>query len=260
MNKSLKPNDIRITYQEALRKFKLILWRVKTGGTPVYEVRTYPINNRCGVEVAIKSVAHGSALWQHTDSWHTALIYIEAGKGIRFSREVLDLIATGVNSEAQFRNSWIAKNGNKEIGFFPRPKYSRTSVSRRSQSSYIVADQAKENPESKILGSLKRNITHRTHLISSQTTGIENHKGFLIDYDGWLNTMPMKNFEDSVLELTKKQDIIWTANVWRASDGLHLKYVMYDKNFQIVAQKEWVDDRWTYIWYVDKGQTKLISN
>lgn len=255
-----KKKDLRIDYSEALEKFQDILIRLHAGATPVYEVRSYPINNLSGIKVALSSVRHGAVVWQHTDKWHTCAIYIEQGKGINYSREYLDLIATGVDNKEKFKEAWREKNGNKLKGFFPKPSYSKTSASRRYQKSYIVADRSHENKNSHIKGSFKENLTHRTHLISARTTGIENHKGLLIDYDSWLNMVPMNKFEEQVLKKTQDMDIIWTTTVTIVANGLHLQYMIYNRNFELILKAGWTDDRWTYFWYIDKGQTKLSSN
>ena len=141
------------------------------------------------------------------------------------------------------------------MGTFPTVKVSKTSEIRHAQASYIVADFNKRpNPNSQIPKMDGAKTTHRTHLISAQTTGIENHKGLLIEYDGWLNMYPMNQFEQEMLDLSKTQDIIWIAQVYQASDGLHLRYLIYNARWKLLHQKEWVDDRWTYVWYFDPEQ------
>lgn len=243
-------------YVWAERKFLEVLNAVKEGATDVYEVRSIPLTNKENMKKMIDSTPHNSALWQHTDQYHVAMIYIERGKGQRFNRSLLDLIGSGIDTKEKFKREWRKRNGNND-GYFPKVSKSSTSQNRMRQSSYIVADLNKgANPKSKIQGHDGNTTTHRTHLISAQTTGIENNKGLLIDFDGWLNMKPLNDFETQVLEMTKFQDIIWTATVWRAMDGLHFRYLMFDSSWRVVASHEWVDDRWTYLWYYDDEQVK----
>lgn len=250
-----------ISYDDAYGRFERYLNFAKQGATTVYEVRSFAINNPIGVKRALGQVPEGSAIWQHTDKWHTAAIYIKKGCGRKFSRQVMNLFSHGIVTEDKFKQAWIDTNGMYEMGVFPKVPGDYTAGVRRQQESYIVSDNNSENLSSKIPGSFNRNRTHRTHLISAQTTGIESHKGLLIDFDGWLNSNPMNQFETAVLDLTENQDVIWTANIWidEKDHLLHWRYVMYDKDFKIAAQKEWVDDRWTYIWRYDKGQDKLTK-
>lgn len=250
-----------ITYNQALEKFEKYLAFYKAGATPVYEVRSIAINNRVGVRRVLNAVEKGSAVWQHTDKWHTAAICIQKGYGRKFSRQVLNLFKHGVTDKESFEKAWVKQNNAFDLGVFPRAPGSFTSQIRKQQTSYIVYDKNQgENKLSKITGSYEKNQVHRTHLISSQTTGIEKNKGLLIDYDGWLNSNPMNQFETKILDLSDDQDIVWTANVWRdRNNDLHFKYVMYDKNYHKIAEKEWIDDRWTYLWYFDNGQDELTK-
>lgn len=250
-----------IPYRKALKRFLQFLAFARAGATPVYEVVSYPINNVEGVKKALHSVPTGAAVWQHTDKWHTAAIYIKAGYGRKFSRQIINLFAHGITSEEDFKRIWIEQNGEYELGVFPKSSGSYPTASRKKQASYIVVDKNKpENEDSKIEGSFQTNQVHRTHLISAQTTGIEQNKGLLIDFDGWLNTNPMNQFETRMLNLAKHQDLVWTANVWIGKDEyLHFKYQMYDKNYKLIEEEEYIDDRWTYLWYYDQGQDKLSS-
>lgn len=252
-----------ISYDQALDKFIYYLEFAQEGATTVYEVKSFPINNLMGIKMALSQVPDGSAIWQHTDKWHTAAIYIKAGQGHKFNRKVMNLFSHGITSEAKFQQAWIQENGEYDKGVFPKCKGDYTSSVRKYQASYIVvAENIPENQNSKIVGSLPRNRPHRTHLISAQTTGIENHKGLLIDFDGWLNMNPMNQFELSVLDISEKQDVVWTANIWIDENDhlLHWLYQMYDANYNLIARKEWVDDRWTYIWRYDRGQDKLTKD
>lgn len=245
----------KYNYEWALERFNETLASVKNGlATDVYEARSLPLNNVKNMKKTLNTVPKGSAVWQHTSKWHVAMIYIQKGQGQRFNRSLLDLIASGVNTPAKFKQAWLKKNGGN-MGTFPTVKVSKTSEIRHAQASYIVADFNKRpNPNSQIPKMDGAKTTHRTHLISAQTTGIENHKGLLIEYDGWLNMYPMNQFEQEMLDLSKTQDIIWIAQVYQASDGLHLRYLIYNARWKLLHQKEWVDDRWTYVWYFDPEQ------
>lgn len=248
-----------VSREFALNKFRRVLDNVKKGGTSVREVVTIPLNNIADIKKIFSIVPHHTAIWKHNDKVHFAGIYIERGKGFSYSREYLDLISDGVNTDKKFLDLWNNTNGNKLVGVIPKTRHQATKTSRQKHESYIVADvKYGINRKSIIRGSLgndKEGID-RTHLISSQITGIENHKGLLIDYDSWLNRTPMNKFESDVLNMTKYRDIIWTALVWQNHKGLHLKYTMYDSNYNVIATRQWTDDRWRYIWRYDAYQVK----
>lgn len=247
----------KITKQWALQRFEKVIDNLDVE-TPIYEVQSIPMNDLHGIQWAISQVPHNTALWQHTDAWHTVAYYIDRGQGYRFNREILDLISSGVDTESKFDRAWDSYNNFSRMGYFPRSRSSKTSSSRMSQKSYIVADLSRGcNPRSKIKGRFTKNMIHRTHLISSQITGIESHKGLLIDFDGWLNAKPLNDFERSVLQYTKTHDIIWVANVWHSNKGLHFQYTMYNPDWTIYKRQEWIDDRWTYLWWIDDGQDSL---
>lgn len=250
-----------ISYTDALKRFQQFLAFARVGPTVVYEIVSYPLNNIEGIKKALESVPKGSAVWQHTDKWHTAATYIKAGYSRKFNRQVINLFAHGITTKDDFRRVWEEQNGDYELGVFPKAAGSYSSEIRKKQASYIVADRNRpENSDSKIPGSFINNQVHRTHLISAQTTGIEQNKGLLIDFDGWLNTNPMNQFETKMLNLAKHQDLVWTANVWIGQDEyLHFKYQMYDKNYKLIDKAEYIDDRWTYLWYYDQGQDKLTK-
>lgn len=251
-----------ITYEEALKRFMTYLKFAEEGATPVYEVRSFAINNLAGIKTALGQVPLGSVVWQHTSKWHTAGIYIKKNNGRKFSRQVINLFSHGVTNEKAFKELWIATNGAYERGVFPKCKGDYPATVRKSQLSYIVAAQnIPENLKSKIPGTFHKNQVHRTHLLSAQTTGIESHKGLLVDFDGWLNVNPMNQFETKILNLTTQQDIVWTANLWIDENDhlLHWLYQMYTGNYDLIAKKEWIDDRWTYIWRYDKDQDKLAN-
>lgn len=248
---------IKFTKKQAIERFSEQLKSIDEGATPIYEVRTFPIDTLLGAQKAIGSVEKGSAIWQHTTSWHTAMIYIEKGRGYRFNRDMLDLVASGIDDIEKFEELWDSVNEGLETAYFPKTTKKKTSSMRMGQASYIVSDFNKGEKEESKLGSLTKNNTHRTHLISVQVTGVERHKGLLIDYDGWLNMNAIKRFETEILKKSTVMDLIWTTNIWLDAAGLHWKYVIYDGNWMVVKEQEWTDDRWHYIWYYDKGQDLL---
>lgn len=256
---SYNPNagKTKINFNEAWYKINRTLRHIRNNGvTEVYEVTSYSLNNLDNLKRLIKELPIRSVGWQHTDVWHTATIYIPKGKGAWYSRNILDLIDAGFGNKDKFKELWYLRNGDSYYGYFPKISTSTTSNVRAQQSSYIVCDRAQPpNLQSKIPGT--SDFVDRTHLISSRITGIENHKGLLIDFDGWLNKNPLKKFETWTLQQTFKQDIIWYVKIWKLNDGLHWKYIMYDKHFQKIKEFECVDDRWSYLWFYDPGQDQF---
>ena len=253
---------MKYTLDEALEKFEkqLTTYFFYPNNLKSVEITDYKINTFLGMQRAINAYEKNVPLWQHSKEWHTAMIYIYQGNGFQFNRNMLDLIRNGINSSEKFVESWKETNNGEWYGIMPRTTNSVTSSERRKQASYILANLNKEpNPNSK-LGSIYKNIPHRTHLISSQVTGIENDKGLLIDYDGWLNSIPMNRFETEILEETERRSLVWVANVWRENDGLHLKYTIYNTDWTIYREQEWIDDRWEYVWRYDGYQTNLTDS
>lgn len=246
-----------ITLAFATKKFNNVLENVNKLGNPVREVVSLPLESDKNIQLALEQVPEHTALWQHTPLWHTALIYIPKRTGRAYGRDVLDLIATGIDSEEKFISAWNEFNEGKSKGFFPKTNLSITANSRKRQQSYIVADlSAGPKPDSK-LPHLGDDAVDRTHLISAQTTGIENNAGLLIDYDGWLNRTPMNAFEDKCLDLSHMQDIIWRAFIYQSEEGLVWEYHIYDSNFNEIRNAQWVDDRWHYFWKYDDYQGRI---
>ncbi|EDP6423498.1 hypothetical protein FVI60_08945 [Campylobacter jejuni] len=244
-----------ISREFALKKFNNVLKNVRYGGTPIREVISVSLDTLDNIKKVITMLPPHTAIWQHNMNYHFVAIYIEKGRGYSYSRDFLDLISDGVDTEEKFLDAWESINGSKEIGKIPKTQHQATKTSRQKQSSYIVADVgAGENKQSKIEGKLNGNGVDRTHLISSQITGIENHKGLLIDYDSWLNRIPINKFEIQALKISNYRDIVWTTMVYQKSDGLHFKCIIYNENFEILMQNEWIDDRWKYIWKFDAYQ------
>lgn len=248
-----------ITLAFAKRKFGQVLENINNFGNPIREVVSIPLTKEENVQLALAQVPEHTALWQHTPAWHTAVIYIPKRQGRTYGRDMIDLIATGIDSEEKFIEAWKEFNGEKNRGLFPKTGVSVTANSRKRQKSYIVADLGKgPNPNSR-LPHLDKDNVDRTHLISAQTTGIENNPGLLIDYDGWLNRTPMNSFENKCLDLSYMQDIIWRAFIYQSDSGLVWEYHIYDSNFKEVRSAKWVDDRWSYIWRYDDYQEKILT-
>ncbi|WP_294604512.1 hypothetical protein [uncultured Lactobacillus sp.] len=249
----------KVSFDKAWHKISRTLKHIKhDGATEVYEVTSYPLNNLDNLQRLVKELPIRSVGWQHTDAWHTATIYIPKGTGFWYSRNILDLIDGGFGNKDKFKELWEEKNGDSYYGYFPKIPTSTTNNIRLQQSSYIVCDKAQPpNPQSKIPGEISDGFVDRTHLISSRVTGIENHKGLLIDFDGWLNKNPLNRFETWALQRTFRQDIIWYVQIWKSNDGLHWKYIMYDNNFDKLKELECVDDRWSYLWFYDPGQDRF---
>lgn len=247
-----------ISKEQAIHRYTGVLNNLKNGGTKVYEVRSFAMNTDSGVMRALQNVSAGDVVWQHTNKWHSAAIYIQQGKGYEYHRNILDLIGKGVDSVEKFSFLWDQYNDGRITGVIPQIGGSATSTSRQKQMSYVVANLSKgELRPNHISGSLTNNVPHRTHLISSQVTGIENHRGLLIDFDGWLNMNPLNNFEQDTLKMTRHEDVIWTVQVWPSTKGLCFEYRMFDIEWNLVSEHLWVDDRWEYIWYFDDGQDLL---
>ena len=151
----------KYNYEWALERFNETLASVKNGlATDVYEARSLPLNNVKNMKKTLSSVPKGSAIWQHTSKWHVAMIYIQKGQGQRFNRSLLDLIASGVNTPAKFKQAWLKKNGGN-MGTFPTVKVSKTSEIRHAQASYIVADFNKQDVVSS--GTAVEHIAVATH-------------------------------------------------------------------------------------------------
>lgn len=244
------------SFDFALQQYKTVLNNMKHP-TPVVQVVTFPINTSTGVWKALHAVKPLTAIWQHTATSHTAAIWIPRGQGYRFNRTAMDLIMSGVNTPGKFLQAWQEKNGDVDYGYFPSAKSSQSSQIRHQQLSYIVADLDRGERYESRLPSLNQNRVDRTHLISEQITGIESHRGLLIDFDGYLNSNPMNKFEQTVLTQTRKYDLLWICNVWRTgfntpNETLHFRYdIKFASDGRTLVSKEWSDDRWYYLWFID---------
>lgn len=248
-----------ITLAFAKKKFGQVLENINSLGNPVREVVSVPLVKEKDIQLVLEQVPEHTALWQHTPAWHTAVIYIPKRQGRTYGRDVIDLIATGVDSEEKFVAAWNEFNGGKNRGLFPKTRISVTANSRKRQKSYIVANLAKGANPNSCLPHLDTDNVDRTHLISAQTTGIENNAGLLIDYDGWLNRTPMNAFEDKCLDLSYMQDIVWRTFIYQSDEGLIWEYHIYDSNFNEIRNARWVDDRWSYFWKYDEYQGKILE-
>lgn len=250
-----------VSKQFAIDQFNRTLSHINDGGTPVREVLTFPLNNIDRIKKALKAVGPGVVVWQHTSLYHTVAMHIAKGEGFNYSRIMLDLIAKGVTDQDTFEKAWKLTNGGKTRGNFPVLEGgSATANSRKKHSSYIVVNQGIPPKEiSSVKGKLTQMQVDRTHLIPSGVTGIENHKALLIDFDGWLNEVPMNEFEQLMVNKTKQQDIIWIAYVKNnlANHSITWKYIILDNQYNIINMREWLDDRWTYIWRFDNYQNDI---
>jgi hypothetical protein len=239
--------------EKALSWYENNLAKLYEGPTGVYELKSFALKSTDDLKKALMFTDTGSAIWKHTDNYHAAAIYIKRGHGQRYSRKFMDLVAAGIDNPDKYKE-YVSKQ-EQDLEDFLEIKSSKSSSVRQQQASYIVADLDSEpNLASKIPG--KNGKVHRTHLISVKTTGIENNKGLLIDYDGWLNSKPMNEFERRILSLSNHQDIIWTTFIYKNEAGLHWRYVMLDQHFKVINQKEWIDDRWKYYWFYDPDQVE----
>lgn len=275
MNISTNYNGL-VEYDDVKEKFDEISRQISlNNGTTVHEVQSFNLKGINEIKKALMEIDQGDVVWQHLSigdelvPWHKVAIFIRKGDGKRWNRKLLDLYASGVITLNDFDDAWARSNGDRRTGKIPTVGYSKTSSERVKQVSLIeaagVPDLTRprkvkfiENEDSKIPGRLAVNIPHRTHLISVQTTGIENNSGLLIDYDGWLNTVPMSKFENEILDMNESMDIVWTANVFKKNDGLHFRYSIYSSSFILLKEREWVDDRWTYSWH-DRDYLKNIK-
>ncbi|MCC4370494.1 hypothetical protein LMB49_03665 [Limosilactobacillus reuteri] len=252
-----------VSKQFAIQQFNRTLNHINDGGTPVREVLTFPLNTIDRIKKALQAVGPGVVVWQHTSAYHAVAMHITKGEGFNYSRIMLDLIAKGVTDIDSFEEAWQLTNGDQTRGNFPiLGGGSATANSRKKHSSYIIVDQDIPPKEiSSIKGELTEMQVDRTHLIPSGVTGIENHKALLIDFDGWLNEVPMNEFEQLMLNKTKQQDIIWIAYVKNnlLSHNITWKYIIMDEQYNIINSREWVDDRWTYIWRFDNYQNDIPS-
>lgn len=146
---------------------------------------------------------------------------------------------SGIDTNSKFKNAWRKVNGNNfNDGIIPTVKNNYSSQERQKQESFIVAENNNKYP------------TDRTHLIPLSVTGIECHRGLLIDFDSDLNRNQMNNFEQDSLSLTKNQDIIWISIVKQVKNGLLLKELIFDTQYQMLKYHNFIDNRHNYIWWV----------
>ncbi len=250
-----------VSKQFAIEQFDRTLSHITDGGTPVREVLTFPLDNIDHIKKALNATGPGVVVWQHTSLYHTVAMRIEKGEGFNYSRIMLDLIAKGVTDTQAFEKAWEITNGDKTRGNLPiLDGGSATANSRKKHSSYIVVDQdIPPKKVSSVKGRLPQMQVDRTHLIPSGVTGIENHKALLIDFDGWLNEVPMNEFEQIMINKTKRQDIIWVASIKNnlINHSLTWEYIILDNQYNIINSRKWLDDRWTYIWRFDNYQNDI---
>lgn len=251
--------ESKISYRFASERFASILNRIEQGGTTVYEVRSKPLTVPRTICEMLEQLNPGDVIWQHTPQYHVAAVKIIKGHGWDYGRNYLDLIYNGIDTPEKFEAAWAKRNGkNAREGYVPRSdkNTSVTSAVRAQQESYVVAKSLTPNRNSKIAGSLgiDGDSVDRTHLIPVTVTGIENHKGLLIDYDSWLNRNPMVKFEQEVLKLNRYKTLYWIAFIQQLKVGLVWRYYIFDLNHQLVRKARWIDDRWDYEWWHDPAQ------
>lgn len=214
------------------------------------EVKKYPLNRVNGLKKALSIAGHNVAIWQHDWDFHVAAIYIEKGTGFNYNRAIYNLYkSSSIKTIADFKKSWIKTNGNiAGNGQIPKVHTNHASDERSKQKSYIVA---KEPGQNNINGQIDR-----THLIPLSVTGIEYHKGLLIDFSASLNRQDMNDFEQKALKLTKNQDIIWTSIVFPTKNNyLAIREIVFDKKWNILGNKTFVDQKNAYWWFNEPKET-----
>lgn len=234
---------------KAISKFESNLKGINNP-TIVRRVRSFNLKKLDSFRNALSIVNKGDIIWQHNEDFHVVGMYIMKGDSHKFSRNIIDLIASGITTTDEFIKLWDASNNNSQYGYIPKVKISVTNEERMKQKSFIVYDKSKGYKSTSNIKGFS-GIPHRTHLIPVQITGIEKHEGLLIDFDGWLNSVDINHFEKIVLEISEEMDIIWKNEVFIEDGNLHFKNTIFSQCYEILAQKEWVDDRWYYWWSND---------
>lgn len=174
-----------------------------------------------------------------------AAVYIKQGTGFLYNRGIYNLYKSGVKTIPALKKRWLKINHNlKDDGKIPQTKTDHASDARNKQESYVVARKSSNQEfENKI---------DRTHLIPFPVTGIEHHKGLLVDFDAELNRGGMNNFERKALNLSNYKDIIWVALVYPTNDNfLAIREIAFDKNWHILGNKCFIDKSHRYYWYND---------
>lgn len=259
---------VSMSREDGKRKFLDMVEEVNNHNTVVKEYLLQPLTYKENVMSILNREKHGTLIWQHTNAFHAVCIYVEAGKGYRFNRAGLDLYSVMENNGINMRDKeevracfdvvWNKANDNQNYGVFPKTKSSATTRERRKLASYIVADLDKgENPKSRI-PSLPINAVDRTHLVPVTITGIENNKAVVILFDAYLNQNTLKNFEDRMLEVIQKQDVIWWVVIQKTADGLlEWNYIICDSQGNLIDSLRVVDDRWFYYWWYDESYQSI---
>lgn len=212
--------------------------------TEVREVKKYPLNRISGLQKALSVAGHNVAIWQHDWDFHVAAIYIEKGTGFNYNRAIYNLYkSSNVKTIADFKKSWIKTNGSiAGDGQIPKVRIDHASDERSKQKSYIVAKAPGKNDINDQID--------RTHLIPLSVTGIEYHKGLLIDFSASLNRQDMNDFEKKSLNLTKQQDIIWASIVFPTKDNyLAIREIVFNKEWKILGSKTFTDRKNAYWWF-----------
>ena len=159
-----------------------------------------------------------------------------------------------------FDVAWDKSNPNSDVGIFPKIKSSLTNYERSKLESYIVNNEYMgENLDSELDTNREQNNLDRTHLIPVTVTGIENNKAVLIMFDSYLNQVPLKNFENKILQLNENQDLIWWCVITKKEDTDFLEwyYIILDTDGEVIDSFHVTDDRWYYDWYYDDRYQKI---
>lgn len=219
--------------------------RIKQGEcTEVREVQSYHLNQLNGLKKAISCVGTNVAIWQHEWDYHVAAIHIKKGNGFRYNRSIYNLYQSGIKTPHKFKQAWLKENGDYDSdGKIPTVKTDFAGNERNKQESYIVA---RLDQDTKL-----KNPIDRTHLIPLPVTGIEFHRGLLIDFDGKLNRGSMNEFENKILKLSAYKDIIWITIVFiTPKNGLAIREIAYDENWKLISSKTFIDINHYYYWFI----------
>lgn len=244
--------------------------KINNDPTTLKEYIQKPLTYRKNVLEILSNEKKGTIIWQHTDRVHVACMYLKRGSGFIYSRGGIDLYnlfeKNGIDMTDEdevgkyFDVAWDKSNPNSDVGIFPKIKSSLTNYERSKLESYIVNNEYMgENLDSELDTNREQNNLDRTHLIPVTVTGIENNKAVLIMFDSYLNQVPLKNFENKILQLNEDQDLIWWCVITKKEDTDFLEwyYVILDTDGKVIDSFHVTDDRWYYDWYYDDRYQKI---